>query len=67
MSRTSTKTLSMLGAAMEVDSRDGVIDLLKESDVELESFRWRVGKDPAAADETASGAALRRAIQLHLV
>jgi hypothetical protein len=57
----------MLGAAMEVDGRDGVIDLLKQSSVELESFRWRVGKDHAAADETASGAALRRAIQLHLI
>jgi hypothetical protein len=57
----------MLGSAMEVDGRDGEIDPLKQSDVELESFRWRVGKNHAAADETASGAALRRAIQLHLV
>jgi hypothetical protein len=33
---------SLRGLTFKVDGRDGVIDLLKQSSVELESFRWCV-------------------------
>jgi hypothetical protein len=35
---------SLRSLTLKVDGRDGVIDLLKQSNVELESFRWRVGE-----------------------
>ena len=34
---------SLKSLMLKVEGRDGVIDLLKQSTVELESFRWRVG------------------------
>ncbi len=35
---------SLRSFTLKVDGRDGVIDLLKQSSVELESFRWRFGE-----------------------
>jgi hypothetical protein len=35
---------SLRSFMLKVDGRDEVIDLLKQSSVELESFRWHVGE-----------------------